>query len=505
MQLRRGWVLNAPTRAQPVGRMQRRGGYAFSPTEIAGLAAWYRADAPGTLWQDSARTTPAAAAADPVGAWDDLSGAGNHVTQATAGKRPTYQTNQRAALPAVRFDATDDFLARAFTLNQPVTCLVACRFPILNRMVLDGTTPGARNQFGTFTANTARLHAATSLTSSAVMTHGAWVVLSWVLNGATSEIFKNGTSIGTGACGANQPGGLTLGAHGAQNANFMGSEIGEVLIYTGGLSTTDRQTLEQYLASRWMTSKEPIEVAGCTAWFRGDLANLTTDSAGTIPATAQDDPIGLWATKVSTVHLNQTATSAPDRRPKLQLAAINGKNAVRFDGVDDWLLAGSALSTWLSGTTGVVYCVFKANAFNQMGNESGTNSYQADGLWTEQGARSGVTMTGTTPLLHAYCGETGAAADIDYNRSPIAAGVWRAHRWRHTGGTLYSRLNGEAEISVASGTTSYTSALRLGVNYNASFFASVDIAEWFSFNVDVSPADMASMELYLSQRYLMSG
>lgn len=38
---------------------------AFSPLSIPGLKLWLKAD--GTLWQDSARTTPAIADGDPVG------------------------------------------------------------------------------------------------------------------------------------------------------------------------------------------------------------------------------------------------------------------------------------------------------------------------------------------------------------------------------------------------------------------------------------------------------
>lgn len=83
----------------------------FSPSGISGLKLWLRAD--GTRWQDSARTTPATADTHPIGAWDDASGAGNHFTQATAGKRPLLKTGIVNSLPVLRFDGSNDTLVTA--------------------------------------------------------------------------------------------------------------------------------------------------------------------------------------------------------------------------------------------------------------------------------------------------------------------------------------------------------------------------------------------------------
>lgn len=46
----------------------------------------------GTLWQNSARSTPATTDGDPIGAWDDSVGS-SHWLQATSGSRPTLRTN----------------------------------------------------------------------------------------------------------------------------------------------------------------------------------------------------------------------------------------------------------------------------------------------------------------------------------------------------------------------------------------------------------------------------
>lgn len=83
----------------------------FSPSDIAGLMWWAKAD--GALYQDSARTVVASVDGDPVGSWTDQSSGAKHAAQATAAKRPTLKTAIFGSLPAVRFDVTDDGLQTA--------------------------------------------------------------------------------------------------------------------------------------------------------------------------------------------------------------------------------------------------------------------------------------------------------------------------------------------------------------------------------------------------------
>lgn len=59
----------------------------FSPTQVAGLQAWY--DVSQGAWQDTAGTIPCTAGS-PIARLDDLSGNGRHATQATAANQPKY-------------------------------------------------------------------------------------------------------------------------------------------------------------------------------------------------------------------------------------------------------------------------------------------------------------------------------------------------------------------------------------------------------------------------------
>lgn len=81
----------------------------FAPDTLAGLKLWLRGDGP--MYSDTARTTLITADASSIAAWDDRSGAGNHVTQATSGKRPTLKTNIVNGQTVARFDGGDTLVS----------------------------------------------------------------------------------------------------------------------------------------------------------------------------------------------------------------------------------------------------------------------------------------------------------------------------------------------------------------------------------------------------------
>lgn len=72
--------------------------------------AWFDAQRLDTLWSDTAGTIPAVVDdPDGVARMDDLSGNGNHATQATKTKRPILR--ETGGLYYLDFDGVDDFLA----------------------------------------------------------------------------------------------------------------------------------------------------------------------------------------------------------------------------------------------------------------------------------------------------------------------------------------------------------------------------------------------------------
>ncbi len=93
---------------------------AFNPLTYS-PALWLKAD--GTLWQNSARTTPVTSDGDPVGAWDDGSGNSRHPLQTLSGKKGQWTANVQNGKPGVLFDGVDDFLVCASQLFSNVSAM----------------------------------------------------------------------------------------------------------------------------------------------------------------------------------------------------------------------------------------------------------------------------------------------------------------------------------------------------------------------------------------------
>ena len=90
---------------------------AWSPADLTDLAGWWKADA-GAPTVDS----------DPVSSWQDQSGNGYHLTQATGSKQPIIKLNIINGLPVIRLDGVDDELVTALDViaagNQPHSLIV---------------------------------------------------------------------------------------------------------------------------------------------------------------------------------------------------------------------------------------------------------------------------------------------------------------------------------------------------------------------------------------------
>lgn len=187
----------------------------------------------------------------PVKRWQDLSGNGNHAVQATIAKQPLYILNAQNGLPVVRFDGVDDYLRATFTLDQPHTRFAT----ILNRSAQDGNhvlIDGANDDDAYFyitAADTPSIHAGALLSSSG--DGAAWHAWRGTFNGASSKVQIDGGAVTTGAAGANNGEGLTMGSGDAGANYFSDCDIGEVFEVAAAVSDGDATEANAYLVARW--------------------------------------------------------------------------------------------------------------------------------------------------------------------------------------------------------------------------------------------------------------
>lgn len=212
---------------------------AFLPSDIAGLLAWYDANAITGLVNN-----------DPVTTWADRRGAGPDATQGTAAKKPLFKTAILNGLPVVRFDGVDDLLVATVTLNQPKTVIVVTRLLAgggTNQYVLDGQATNAQVVGTAGTGGQMVLYAGDTL--SVACTETNWNIFMGEFNGVSSAISVNGVRT-TGGAGATNATGLTLGNSGGETIPLNG-DIAEVLVYNTQLNAAQRAQVETYLNDKW--------------------------------------------------------------------------------------------------------------------------------------------------------------------------------------------------------------------------------------------------------------
>jgi hypothetical protein len=189
----------------------------FNPTTLflGDTGGWYDATDRAALFQDSAGTTPVTAAGQPVGKMLDKSGNGNHLTVATAGFRPLYQSGG-----GLLFDGVDDFLTAAFTLNQPTTRIMAAKqITFAGRYLLDGGG-AANNAILGQQATPPQIAMYSGLVGplTSDMTLGVNHVVTEQINTVSSKLAIDNGVYATGSTGAALPAGLTIASSGAQGA-----------------------------------------------------------------------------------------------------------------------------------------------------------------------------------------------------------------------------------------------------------------------------------------------
>jgi hypothetical protein len=224
----------------------------FNPLSLA-PAFWLDASDSSRLFD---ATTGGSLPANGVGVarWEDKSGNGRHVTQATSGFRPLRRVAIQNGLDVVRFDSSDDLLdSAAFTVAQPFTVFavfqaaaatgvkqVVTRVDPLNLSVPVVHRAAASNTSGT--------NMGTGFFPLTVDT--GWQIFQTATNGANTQIRRNGGAAATGNAGTTSILQVRIG-NTTGGADGLNGDIGEILIIPGILDDTTRIRCEQYFSTKW--------------------------------------------------------------------------------------------------------------------------------------------------------------------------------------------------------------------------------------------------------------
>lgn len=234
---------------------------------------------------------------------------------------------------------------------------------------------------------------------------------------------------------------------------------------------------------------DPRAIAGLFAWWDfADLATLAQNSDGTTAVSASNDPVGYAADKSGNgYHLSQ---SVNNNRPLADLAAKNGRNALVFDGSNDFL---SVIPPTQQALT--MLAVFRPNGWGG----SGT------GVLFERGtARRGVRLS-SSGFLQGFVEGTEVGRST---ASSIDLGNWYYGGMTWNGGTASStdvamRVNGVTGNTISTTVSTGTNTANIAVGDRATGGRAFDgpIGEMLFYTRALTASELAQVEKYLIAKW----
>ncbi len=312
-------------RAMSVGRDGVAAAPAFTPASLTSLKLWVKSDTGITI-------------ATGVSQWDDLSGNGNHLVQATGASQPVVTASAINGLPAITFDGVDDFMQKAFTLPQPVTIFM---------VVKEFTKRGNETFVDGFTANTGFV-AQTGSTPASLQSYGgsagnftqentvgSFALLTVIFNGAYSAMQWNSAADVSGSAGTAAMGGLTVGGRGGTGSFFANAAYAEIIVQAGVATAAERTSVETYVSTTYALGLSPGPTPTETWVFIGDSITAGSGSQSWPNKLHPSAPnvsfvnaggVGFTTSAMLTAWTNRPAAAATPARVFI-LAPINNINA----------------------------------------------------------------------------------------------------------------------------------------------------------------------------------
>jgi hypothetical protein len=216
---------------------------AFTPTDIASLAAWWDASDESTITDVYGS----------VSQWDDKSGNGRHASQGTASLQPITGTRTINGLNVIDFTNGDRLTTGTFgPITQPLEIWAVVQFDSSTvGYITEGLDSSNRFTTGHF-SNLWVLNAGNFLDGTTTVATALHAIRA-LFDTTSSELWVDGASEITGNAGSNELDGLNIGGR-YDNANWVDGRIAEILLFNDELSAGDVTDLETYLANKWGVS-----------------------------------------------------------------------------------------------------------------------------------------------------------------------------------------------------------------------------------------------------------
>lgn len=223
----------------------------FSPATIADLDLWLD---PAVGLYDATSGGSAATDGNGVLRWEDLSGNGAHLTEATNPPTLDADGGPGATRPAVLFNGTNQKLGRnSATFDQPCSIFMVLRMDTFtaNEYVLDTRGAGVRPlMISVVSGQAPRGRGSTPTTGTPSLPVGTWGVVSMIDTATSISVQVNDGTPSTQASSLTTAGAtnLSLGCNNlAAPSTFADCSIAGLLAYGRALTTDEQAQVVAYL------------------------------------------------------------------------------------------------------------------------------------------------------------------------------------------------------------------------------------------------------------------
>lgn len=232
---------------QTASRVPRTGSFAL-PSDVPGLAAWYRADQGITI-------------ATGVSQWNDLSGHGLNLTQVTGANQPAFLPTDQGGQPWLSFNGTSHVLTRAATVLLTATeysFFTAHQFGTngTDQVIFsdsDNATGMFVRQFSTGERGLTHPGIADCKDAAAGTAYERWdgifrtgTTAVFTVNDATQAL-SAGTTMTAPAAGSV----LAIGARGTTPDLFLNGKVAEIVIFARAVTPTEAAMIRAYMKARY--------------------------------------------------------------------------------------------------------------------------------------------------------------------------------------------------------------------------------------------------------------
>jgi hypothetical protein len=233
---------------------------------LGGRKLWTPGNISTALWLDANDASTITLNGSTVSEWRDKSGNAHHASQATVANQPTYSTSRINNRPAIFSDGINDLMTFSTAIIPNDFTIIAVgqgnasessNF-VINQFMLGS---GRMQTWFVRSSNDVGLQLGDGNASGTTQfTIDANQIVQWSRVVNTGSVVFNGSLIGSTSLTETLQSVATTIFGRPSPLVLSKITIGELIIISGGVSTTDRQKLEGYLAHKWgLTANLPSD------------------------------------------------------------------------------------------------------------------------------------------------------------------------------------------------------------------------------------------------------